>query len=172
MSLDALGEWLNLGLITPSFDNWVGYEVIQPRPSQVIRVNFTNFDPKKSYSFVRIRGIYFTALKADVTFSIKVHPSDQRRVIELPISDEILGQSNWQLAVEIKKYKGYRKYLGQLNDQINYSVGIESWSAKDGFYLQPSEVAQTDALVPRGSGRFTNSVLSNQVPNGLDDYIG
>jgi hypothetical protein len=172
MSLDALGEWLNLGFVTPSFDDWISYGIIQSRPSQVIRINFNNFNPRESFSYTRIRGIYFTALKADVTFSVKVYPSDQRRVIELPISDEILGQSNWRLAIEIKKYKGYRRYLGQLNDKINYSVGIESWSAKDGFYLQPSEVAQTDALVPRGSGRFTNSVLSNQVPNGLDDYIG
>jgi hypothetical protein len=172
MGLDALGEWLNLGSVAPDFNDWVSYGEIQPRPSQVIRVNFINFDPKKAYSFVRIRGIYFTSLKADVTFSIKVFPSSTRRVIELPISDEILGQSEWQLAVEIKKYKGYRRYFGQMNDQINYSVGVESWSAKDGFYLQPSEVAQTDALIPRGSGRFTNTVLSGQLPNGLDDYIG
>jgi hypothetical protein len=172
MGLDALGEWLDLGSVDPSFDDWISYGIIQPSPSQVIRVSFANFDPLKASSFVRIRGIYFTALRTDVTFSIKVFPSEQARVIELPVSEEILGQKEWHLAVEVKKYKGYRRFLGQMNDQINYSVSVQSWTAKEGFYLQPSEVAATDALVPRGSGRFTNNTLSSQVPNGLDDYIG
>lgn len=172
MALDVLGEWLNLGEIVPSFNDWVSYELIQPFPSQVIRATFVNFQPDKAYSFVRVRGIYFTALRADVTFSVKLFPSRQTRVIELPIADEILGQENWQLAIEIKKYKGYRKFLGQLNDQSNYSVQIESWSAKKGFYLAPSEVEQSVGIIPRGSGRYSNSTLSNQVPNGVDEFIG
>ncbi len=172
MSLDALGEWLNLGTISPNATTWAPYDLIQPKPSQVLRVSFSGLIDKKFFSYVRIRGVYFTALKAYKTSSIKVYPSLDTKIIELPLAEEILALKNWQLSVEIKKILGYRQYTGKILDVVNYQTQVESWSANEGQYLSPSQVQAVSGLVPRGSGQFTNFPLSEQVPNGLDDFIG
>jgi hypothetical protein len=172
MAIDALGNWLNLGSVTPNHRDWKPFDLAQEKPSQVIRVKFLGANLSKISSHIRIRGAYFTSFGVFHSPSVRVYPSEDTKILVIPLPDEILAKGDWQLLIEVKKQPAYRRGVGQIGDLQDYMVQVESWSSPIDNYLSPSTAISRFSQNARGSGTFSNISEANQIPYGLDDLIG
>lgn len=98
--IDNLGTWLEVGTISPSFDEWSTFS--EPMISaRTIRLIFSSPDwTKRGYTFAWFRHIFYND---DVSWATRIYPKLNRVIIDLPIPEEFIAMGNVVTHLQIRK---------------------------------------------------------------------
>ncbi len=121
---DDIGIWNDLGSVSPISTNWIKFPVVATGANDTLRITFSSQDFSKITSFVWLRPRYQTADSDQVGKAIRIYPSAEKQIVELPIPQDFRDRSVYFRAFEIKKQLKYRKYIGTTPD-ISYLMKLE-----------------------------------------------
>ena len=119
MTTDNFGNWLNLGTITPSLNEWRVFPVSVWLIS-TYRISFNSTIWNYNLGWMWLRYLFYDG---STTLSQKIFPRQSPVIINYPIPPQFVNAGLIFPELEIKK--GIRPYLG-ITNIINWEVTIEA----------------------------------------------
>lgn len=125
--LDGLGQWSNLGTLTPSYANWQSFPTPATQGFTTFRVSFTGEWFVGGWHWIYLKEAYQTSGdKVDGRW-LRVYPDSTPKIVYIYNSPEF-GYLNPQRSFEIlKSHKYIRTYGGRFTDKV-FSVKLEEFS--------------------------------------------
>ena len=111
-----MGEWYNLGVVTPQPFKWVKFPWSTLDFNASFRINFPNYNPKGNNGYAWLRLIYLTNAnnrKPLVEQAIKIYPKLESTIINFPYPEEFT----------FKNIKVYRKFEVQKIVKLPKTIG-------------------------------------------------
>lgn len=144
--LDGLGEWRNLGTLTPTYGNWLRF----PQPAEqgftTFRATFTGDWYRGGWHWIYLKEIYRGGSIDNEGKWVKVYPSESPKIVYLNTSDEF-NYLNPQRSFEVLKgHKYIKTYGGRFNDKI-FSVKLEEFSPYPELMAQAQEQTLKEQVI-------------------------
>ncbi len=121
---DDIGIWNNLGTITPTLNQWVKFPTTATGANATLRVTYICNDFSKVNSYCWIRSRYQTSNSNQVSKAIRLYPTSDKQLIEVPIPQDLQDRSIYFRDFEVKKVIKYRRYIGTTPD-IVWQIKLE-----------------------------------------------
>lgn len=125
--LDGLGQWEDLGTVTPVYGAWLPFSVPATQGFTTFRVTFTGEWFTGGWHWAYIRENYNATGGNTEGKWLKIYPSNLPKIIYVYSSPEF-GYLNPQRSFQIlKAHKHIKTYGGRFNDKV-FSVKLEEFS--------------------------------------------
>lgn len=118
---DNMGQWYNLGNVTPQPFKWVKFPRATLDFNASFRLNFNNFKPKGENGYAWLRLIYLTNARNRqplVEQSIRIYPKAESNIVTFPYPEEFSS----------KFIKVYRKFEIQKIIPLTRRNGVTSFN--------------------------------------------
>lgn len=116
---DNMGQWYNLGNVTPILFKWVKFPRATLDFNASFRLNFTGYNPKGDSGYAWLRLSYLTNAnnrKPLVEQAIRIYPKEESNIITFPYPEEFTA----------KFIKVYRRFEIQKMANLPRNVGIKT----------------------------------------------
>ncbi|MGL6339191.1 MAG: hypothetical protein ACRC80_08635 [Waterburya sp.] len=130
MSINSPGDWIDLGSVIPSNNEWRLTPGETTEPTSVFAISTEGVTREGVSCYCRIRAIIYSGNEIIATPSVKFYPDARQKIIELPIPEELLIES-YVTRLEVKKF--FRNSWKQL-DLMDYSLFVQALQVPIGYY--------------------------------------
>lgn len=121
---DDIGVWNFLGIITPNYDVWTKFPTTATGANATLRATYICGDFSKIRSWCWLRPRYQTANTDQVGQAIRLYPSPNKQIIEVPIPQDFQDRSIYYRDFEVRKNSRYIRYIGR-NPDIIWQIQLE-----------------------------------------------
>lgn len=163
-SLDNLGQWVDLGTITPTYGTWQPFPLSAEHGFNTFRVTF-NGEWFYGWHWAVLREQYYldsqTYLKGTTR---RLYPNNNPKIIYFYISEEFQLLNPVRSFEIIKQHKYIKAYGGRFTDKV-FSVKLEEFIAYPDLIAQMSQQELKDQTIQQIAERVVDLLAFLLPPN-------
>jgi hypothetical protein len=161
-TLDTLGQWVDLGAVTPVYGTWQPFPLNAEHGFNTFRLSFTG-EWFNGWHWAVIREQYFlnsdTYLKG---ITRRLYPDTNPKIIYFSVSEEFQLLNPVRSFEIIKQHKYIKTYGGRFNDKV-FSVKLEEFVAYPDLIAQITQQELKESTIDRIAERVLD-LISNLLP--------
>lgn len=124
--LDDLGEWRDLGTITPVYGSWVEFPTAATQGYNTFRITYSG-EWYSGWHWAYIRESYFSVDRSLKGSWRRLSPKSEPEILYLYVSDEFQWLNPRRKFELLKAHKYIRTYGGRFNDKV-FSIKLEEFA--------------------------------------------
>lgn len=163
-TLDNLGQWVDLGTITPIYGNWQPFPLNAEHGFNTFRLSFTG-EWFYGWHWAVLREQYFVDSNTYAKgITRRLYPDSNPKIVYFNISEEFALLNPIRSFEIIKQHKYIKAYGGTFNDKI-FSVKLEEFVAYPELIAEMSQQSLSESSINQLAEQVAQRIINLLPPS-------